>query len=375
MAKSKSSITEFWDRTLDRVKHIPADIIIQRIAEPKTCHLVACRLDKVASINSLALESHSLRCISQIRSPLFTPPTVPVNHLSVQVEPHDRWSDRDYVLDNWDNAIFTRFPPINRLSLCGLPSLYNNQIPLPSVQSLRLDKMRLNLAPFLFYFPDLTFLDIGRIYFQESHPSPFVLPNLRTLKVWNGMTWIYQIICPNITTFIVGSLHSGPVLDDVMLWISLLPTITRLESGYIENYAVLSIACPQIKHLVIRNVGDDIPQDCLQLPRFLALKTLGLHVLDKYIDEHSTVEKFEQLVRSRCLPASHVKSQLAIGERALEKVNILFQIGKRQRPVYIGGMLYQEATKTLTMLDIWELEHLGSAYIGDEWLQTSLSWV
>jgi hypothetical protein len=368
MAKSESSIMEFWDRTLGRVKHIMVDILIQHIATPGVCHLGTCQLDKIASINSLVLESRSFLCMLEVQSPLFTPPICPLNRLSIRVESRAP-------CDNWDNAMFTRFPPITELSLHGLTKLYNNQTSLPSVQTLRLDNMDLNLAPFLTYFPNLTFLDIRRIYFPENHPSPFVLPNLRTLKVWNGMTWIYQIICPNITTFIVDILHSGPVLDDVMLWISLLPTITRLESGYIENYAVLSIACPQIKHLVIRNVGDDIPQDCLQLPRFPALKTLGLHVLDKYIDEHSTVEKFEQLVRSRCLPASHVKSQLAIGERALEKVNILFQIGKRQRPVYIGGMLYQEATKTLTMLDIWELEHLGSAYIGDEWLQTSLSWV
>jgi hypothetical protein len=366
MAKSESSITEFWDRTLDRVKHIPVDIVIQRIAEPKTCHLVACRLDKVAPINSLALESRSFQCMLEIQSPLFTPPTCPLNRLSIRVEIRAGF-------DNWDNAIFTRFPPITQLSLYGLPNLDNNQNSLSGVQSLQLDEMGLNLADFLPYFPDLTYLDIGLIYFLDYPSSPFVLPNLRTLKVWDGSTWIYQITCPNITTFIVSFLHSGPVLDDVMLWISLHPTIIRLESGYIEDYEVLSVACPQIEHLVIRNVRNNIPPDSLQLPRFRALKSLGLYVLAGDMDRRSTMENFEQIVSLRCLPASHVKSQLAIGEQVLEKLDILFQIDKRQRPVYIGGTLYQEARKTLMLLDVWELERL--AYIGDEWLQMSLSWV
>jgi hypothetical protein len=304
----------------------------------------------------------------EIQSPLFNPPTGPLNHLSLRVERCD-------TLDKWDNAIFTRFPPITRLSLYGLPDYFlNNQTSLPSVLHLRIDEFKLNLAPFVTCFPDLTFLEVGNVHFMKIDQGSFVLPNLRTLKAWVG---IPQLICPNLTTFVTSGLQSGPILDDDMLWISLHPTIKRLESGCIENYEILAIACPQIEHLVIRSVGDYFHPDYLRLPRFPALRTLELHVWHEELTEDFTVEKFEGVVSSRCLPASHAMSQLAIGERTLERLDILFGTYKEysQIPVHIGGTLYQEAKKTSRMLDVWEAHRIGPRYLDCNWLHMSLSWM
>ena len=359
---------EFWDRTLERVKNIPVEILIQHIADPGSRHLGICRLDKIASINSLALESRTSRGILEIQSPLFAPPSGPLNHLSLRVERCDR-------LDKWDNAILTRFPPITRLSLYGLPDYFlNDQISLPSVLHLRIDEFELNLAPFILCFPDLTFLEVGNVHFMKIDQGPFVLPNLRTLKTW---VRIPQFICPNLTTFIATCIGSGSVLGDDMPWISLHPTLTRLESCCIENYEALAIACPQIEHLVIQDVGYYLRPDSLLLPRLPALKTLGLYVLSGQLTKHFTMEKFEGVVSSRCLPASHAMSQLANGERALERLDILFGINKRrsQSPVHIEGTLYQEAKKTSRMLNEWEVHRIGPGYLRWNWLHMSLSWM
>jgi hypothetical protein len=162
-----------------------------------------------------------------------------------------------------------------------------------------------------------------------------------------------------------------------MLWISLHPTLTRLESYYIENYEVLAIACPQIEHLVIREVGKTFRPDSLLLPRFPALKTLGLYVMGPEITSHPIVEKFEGVVSSRCLPAIHARSQLTIGERTLERLDILFIFNKSQsqRPVHIGGTLYQEAKKTSRMLSEWEVYRIGPGYLNWNCLLMSLSWI
>ena len=57
----------------------------------------------------------------------------------------------------------------------------------------------------------------------------------------------------------------------------------------------------------------------------------------------------------------------------MARLDVLFQVDERRRLGHIGGTLYQETTKTSRMLDVWEIDHIGSVYIGDEWLLMSLS--
>jgi hypothetical protein len=61
---------------------------------------------------------------------------------------------------------------------------------------------------------------------------------------------------------------------------------------------------------------------------------------------HRTVETFEREASSRCLPTSHAESQLAIGER----------------PYILERRCIREAKETSRMLDIREMDHLGSIY-------------
>jgi hypothetical protein len=362
MGKSESSILEFWDRTSQRVKNVPVDILIRNIGCRNACHLGICRMDQIASINSLALESQYSECIEELSSPSFTPPTTSLNHLSLR-------ASCSVVSHEWDIAILTRFPPIARLSLYGIHISCNHHISFPSIQELSLSDMEMDLAPILTHLHNLTFLEIGHIMGLKPQPIPFVLPNLRTLKARRANWWIDQLKCPSITTFIIDFLLSDA--DEVLLWISRHPTITRLESWRIDDYERLTNACPQLEHLVIRIQAHRFRPEYIQMPKFPALKTFALHDGIGCLSP----EVFEQVVCSRCLPTSHAKSELATGERELERLELLFCSKKKWRQKSLDGTLYQEARKTSRMLDIEEVQRLGLVYVDDEWLQINLSWV
>lgn len=359
MGKSESSILEFWDRTSQRVKNVPVDILICNIGCLNSCHLGICRMDRIASINSLTLWSH---CIMQLMSPLFTPPTNSLSHLSLRASGGHSYE--------WDLALLTRFPPIARLSLYGMSVSCNEQTSFPSIRELSLNNMEMDLAPIFTHLHNLTFLEIGRHALMESQALPFVLPNLLTLKAWRANWWIDQMKCPNITTFIIDFLPCGPDRDEVLLWISRHPTITRLESWRIDDYERLTNACPQLEHLVIRIQVHCFRPEYIQMPKFPALKTFALHDGVGCLSP----EVFEQVVCLRCLPASHAKSELAAGERELERLELLFCSKKKSTQRSLDGTLYQEARKISRMLDVEELQCLGFLYVDDEWLQMSLSW-
>jgi hypothetical protein len=364
MAKSESSIIEFWDRTLDRVKNIPVDIIIQKIAEPKACHLAVCRLDKISSINSLSLESPNSMSIAELRSPSFALPINALYHLSFRVDSNAH--------DGWDETLLARFPQITRLSLCGVRGSHNNRTSFKSIQELILDDISMDLVSILASLPNLTFLEVGQVGWCENAMNSVVLPNLVTLKALIANSWIYQLRCPKITTFVVDSLRSGPTYsDDVLHWISAHPSITRLECRLIDDYHMLANVCPQLEHLVIRGHIDCFHSDQIRTPRFPALKSFGFHDLVGLV----TVELFEQLVCSMCLPASHPRSKLAMGERHLERLDLLFCSKKKSVWRRLNGTLYQEAKQTSRMLQMEEIKRLGSMYIGDEWLEMSFSWI
>jgi hypothetical protein len=369
MAKSESSIFEFWDRTLDRVKDIPVDILIQKTAEAKNCHLAVCRLDKISSINSLAFESYNSEFIMELQSQSFAPPTSRLNHLSLRVKSgdiHYKWNYPHYPL-------LTRFPPVTRLSLYGFYLSHISDTSFSSIHELSLNHLLMNRATVLSYLPNLTFLDIEVTSLAKDVPHPFVLPNLHTLKTGSRNSWLHQMTCPSITTFIVDII---PWVADsaILLWISIHPTITRLGSNCIMKYDLLANACPQLEHLVIRQLDYDFHPDHIRMPRFPALRTLGFHERDHDTVRDLNLEIFEQVVCSRCLPTSHAKSQLAIGERELESLYIIFLSKRKPTQKHIGGMLYQEAKKTSRMLDAKEIRHLGFEYVGYEGLKVDFSW-
>jgi F-box-like len=375
MANSESSILEFWGRTLDRVKNIPVDILIRKTVGTKNCHLAVCRFDTISSINSLAFESYNGEFIMELQSPSFAPPTSPVNHLSLRVPAG--------TFDEWDNSRLARFPPIATLSLFGFRLSYNSYTSLLSIHELRLNYTEMESAVILTYLPNLTFLEIKIHYEPKSVPDSCVLPNLHTLKTWHGnVAWIHQMTCPSITTFIFDIIRSDTDSCGVLRWISIHPTIRRVECRYITLYESLANSCPQLEHLVIGELEYFHP-DHIRMPRFPALRTLGFHDHgpDAFIYHgndalrYLTLELFEQVVRSRCLPASHEQSQLVIGERELESLDIIFLSKKKPTQKHIGGMLYQEAKKTSRMLDAKEIRHLGFKYVGYEGLKWSLSWM
>jgi hypothetical protein len=283
--------------------------------------------------------------------------------------------DPDDLFDEWNNSLLARFPPITTLSLFGFSLSYISYTSLPSIHELRLNYIEMELVTILTstYLPNLTFLDIDPLGQPKSVPHSFVLPNLHTLKTWSGNKWIRQMTCPNITTFIVDVIRSDTHPCGVLRWISIHPTITRVECNYVTHYELLANSCPHLEHLVIRKLDRCFHPDHIRMPRFPALKTLGFYDHDHDTIGCPTLEIFEQLVRSRCLPASHEKSQLAIGERELESLYIIFLSKKKPTQKDIGGTLYQEAKKTSTMLDAKEMRHLGFRYVGYEGLKWSLS--
>jgi len=232
------------------------------------------------------------------------------------------------------------------------------------------------------YLPNLTFLEIGGLCEPKSVPDSTVLPNLHTLKTWHRNDWIHQMTCPSISTFIVDVIYSDTDPCGALRWISIHPTITRVECCYIAHYELLANSCPQLEHLVIGELGYFHP-DHIRMPRFPALRTLGFH--DRGHDairyhghdanRYLTPELFEQVVRSRCLPASHEQSQLVMGERELESLDIIFLSKGKPTRKHIEGMLYQEAKRTSRMLDVKEFWHLGLGYVGYQGLKCSLSWM
>lgn len=140
------------------------------------------------------------------------------------------------------------------------------------------------------------------------------------------------------------------------------------------KYDLLANACPQLEHLVLRQLSFNFHPDHIRMPRFPALRTLGFHNLEDNTIRDLTLEIFEQVVRSRCLPASHAESRLVIGERELESLYIIFLSKRKPTQKHIGGMLYQEAKKTSRMLDAKEIRHLGFEYAGYEGLKVDFSW-
>jgi hypothetical protein len=155
---------------------------------------------------------------------------------------------------------------------------------------------------------------------MNTDQGPFVLPNLRTLKARLGKRWIPQLICPNLTTYIAPFIGHPQVLDD-MPWILLHPTLTRLESYLIGNYEAFAIACPQLEHLVVHDVSTINPESLL-LPRFLALKKLGLHILPGQFTI-SAAEKIAKVVTSRCLSNSGIGSSKPPFRRASSIIRLL----------------------------------------------------
>jgi hypothetical protein len=176
-----------------------------------------------------------------------------------------------------------------------------------------------------------------------------------SLEMLDG--WLRQLSCP-----VLSSLHvENTMIHAWIPFISSHRSIITLEACGLSIINELTKVAPQLHTLGIHPQDEDpIPTTLLgdnihafnQLKNFF-FRDVGSDVI--------TLERFEELVRARCLPSHHPESQRPDTLEPLEVLKFSVEGVNPDGRVWMASELYQQARKDVDA--------------SDEWTDISLSWI
>jgi hypothetical protein len=208
-------------------------------------------------------------------------------------------------------------------------------------------------------FKDLSFLP----HEPDDHP-PTVMMHLKVLDIMFAKyslemleRWIRQVSCPVLSSLRI----ENTMIHAWIPFISSHRSIIHLEICELSTINEISKVAPQLQTLVILpQVGDPIPTTLLgnDIHAFAQLKNLFFY---DYILELVNLEKFEELVRARCLPSHHPESQRPNFLKPLEALTFVVDRINLEDQVWMTSQLYRQANKEVEV--IFDQTHIRLSWI------------
>jgi hypothetical protein len=325
-----------WERAVKRVKGAPATVRFDNIGGNEAIRGLAreeqmmqrCNLREIPNLDVLRLTmNHNIDTVEAL-SLITSFPTCKMS--SMEIIGHAAAACTSHL--DWDWATFLhRFPQARFIGL----TLYDDNVafttstPFIALEELKLSgASRTNLFELLKYCPNLQRLSLDCCEATGNPGSKtLIMPNLTHLE--SSYSWLLwdSIQLPSLSTFFyVDDNPSADLRERVVGFIIAHPSLIKLSiSAHHFDLVELSSVAPQVAHLTLDVETFSIRalfewQEVGSGPTFPNLRTLEIKSYDGHASYTCSLADFEKLVRKRCLPPTHIESDL---EANLVPVEIL----------------------------------------------------
>jgi hypothetical protein len=310
----------FLDRTLRRVRAVPVDLTLY--AYPLS-----------------ELKIHTFFRIRRLSATILTASSIPFTQLD-PLEPLRGYGIHELELDFLGDAprmcpwncpdALTKFPLLRRFSLSrAYSAVFNNQTTIPSITHFCIDDMSVDLGLLAAIFRNIKELKLRNLGIIYSPTSPIIFVHLERLFVEDDIygsfnmlgDWLEYISCPILTDLTIDQ-----NIYNTIAFISRHPSLIFFHSCHDSVLSAIGEAAPQLRHLL---VGVDRP--LMDLFTFMAANnanSIPFTRLNSLIIEANCLEfsldEFESLVITRCLPRSHPQCLRAPNVEQLRELEITF---------------------------------------------------
>jgi F-box-like len=348
----------FWDSMIPRIKSAPAFITIRGYNETTASMFGECKLMLIPNISSLALELDTLYNISDVLPNPGLLPGTGVGSLSITYATDIE--DESAQQLTWDaGETLEKLPPVPDLFLtapCALRVTPSVKFETLTQLSFR-DLQGVDVLAILSLCAQLSYLRLSDVTFPEPTPAHITSQSLQTLIV-NTLDgnewWLQQMSCPNLIAFHHGSDFLESSMSIFESYGSLLTLEYTSQEQLLPRFAT---ATPLIQSLVIEpselRILCDLQANGTESPPFPCLKELTVSLINAEL----TLEVFESIVRTRCLPTSHPHSQLPPSLAPLSHLSLLGwrkDSPNQYSDSWRSNALYKEAKSLLTDDKIWK---------------------
>ncbi|KIM23929.1 hypothetical protein M408DRAFT_249065 [Serendipita vermifera MAFF 305830] len=334
------SITEYWNWAAKRVKMTPVDVFFNQLGEgvePGTVtseyiqeqqnKVAVCSFPQIPFVRNLVLNTGSEFQYEEAFSLITQLSTGELGSLTLNGD------DSNTLLDGiswiWDDIV-PRLPSLKALTLEGLAFSFDATKPFsvpqdsPIRQFYTVDPLELlRLCPNLESLTTVACEDDYRPLTQN--PTPVTISTLTFLNISHGSTfpWESPLLLPSLSTLIfhteygeapnefLGFLVNHPSIFDLKMFVDYLDLISIAKAAPQLTRLTLETYCKYLEPLL------DWTSTSLQGPAFPQLE-----ILDLCNAGYRTTEEVDRLIRIRCLPAIHDKSELPNGCRPLRELVI-----------------------------------------------------
>lgn len=244
------------------------------------------------------------------------------------------------------------FPSILSLTLLSTGAMYlDYDMPSAQLRFLKIENTQVTFLPILWSFPHLEGLEFNHLSFSVNEPgdhTPTVMTRLELLDMQQTEyslemldRWLRQVSCPILSTLQIG-------IAMIHAWIPFISShrsITDLEACNLSVINKLAEVAPQLQTLVINPQNEDpIPATLLgdDIHAFNQLETLFFYDIRP---EVVSLDKFEDFVRSRCLPSHHPEFQRPDPLEPLKTLTFIVAGVNPDNRVWMTSELYHQAHK------------------------------
>lgn len=375
--KPPSAIEAFWERSCSRVKSVPATISIR--ASFSTDPYQLDDIGKIPVIQSLRIKLPDkqsfptvLNLLDQAKSPeleiqnnqeaqlpLYSPRTIGHGIQELRVSGYN-YIDIQESDPTWEiGELLSRLPSLQTLQITEYGSLglrkplYHPLYNLDIVNVASLD-----LFPILACLPQLRKLRLDDVRgLTSSMESLIELPHLNTLELGlrhkQRTDWLIELSCPALHKLLINQnyiMGFHPAATSELL--SFISSHCSIKSFHLTICPLLLVQlgsiAPQIEELSLKF----IPNELEELSRGLLTNLRILRITDPW---HTlTSSAFEQLVKTRCLPSFHPRSQLIPGLSPLAELNVKYRkITTKLLPpqTWLGSKLIRDASSIIIKKD------------------------
>jgi F-box-like len=337
---------------LPRLKQAPTTVILHKVTSNSLSALGESGLQDIPVIDLLALRVSRPADVQHILGPSFHPPVGTLQILSISAQKHP---DSRFNITNCDvMRLVAIFPPCQALAIYRIPNLLfpvaatnTNITVIEFADSGQIDILRL-----LPCFPRLQSMNIRRAELVANDiASECYMASIKSIRLVDttGEAWMERVFFPKLMTVFCDTSSEA-----FRAFLSRHPSIAELES-ILEGDAITGIAtvATQLKELHLAppleafcSLHDGSPQ----IP-FPSLQRITITALAP--PKNLTLAGFETVVRARCLPMRHPKSQAKHSSSIVRSFAIITHDSAAEGP-HLGWQesdLYQESTKEIDEKD------------------------
>jgi hypothetical protein len=327
-----------WERAVKRVKGAPATVRFDNIGGNEAIRGLAreeqmmrrCNLREIPNLDVLRLTINYNIDTVEALSLITSFPTCKMS--SMEIIGYGLTASTSH--PDWDWATFLhRFPRARfiELTLYDENLAFTTSTPFLALEELKLSGgCRTNLFELLKYCPNLQRLSLE---FCEETGSPgsqtLIMPNLTHLELsYSDLVWD-SIQLPSLSTFLyIDDNPFAELRERVVGFIAAHPSLINLSiSAPRFDLVELSGVAPQVAHLTLDVETFSIQalfewQEVGSGPTFPNLTTLEIKSYDDDANYTCSLADFENLVRTRCLPPTHVESNFEANLVSIENLVI-----------------------------------------------------